>query len=1149
MKKYILGLDLGISSVGWAVTGYDDENAIEPWLDDFGVRLFEVPENPKDKTSLAAERRGFRSSRRLKRRKKARIKLLKKILIDSDIINESSYEKTFNFSISSLKPTNKIVYDEKKYFNPYVIRKKGLKEKLSSEELTIALVHIAKNRGFENLFDPEKGEDKSELKDDAKINEKEDYANSIIIARKLIGYDIATKTCKKTIAEAFIGEESSTRFDKNKNLLNVRNKDSQYRFLFPRAAYKYELELILNKQAEYYPQLNNEIIDKIMDTILRQRFFEDGFGPKNISRAENIELIKQKLSNIKDKNNHYIALRDSLRAYKLYKPFTELVGNCTFFPNEKRYIKSSIIFDLYQMAVEVSKFSSFLENKQTIKDFHNKLFNLALTDEKFILNNKKQIESVLKTDFGVKSEDLKNLKALDNAKKTDLFGFTKRFIKVFGMEKLKELNIDNLDSNIIDNLGDILNKNITPELRKSNIKKWASDNNVTINDENINQLLLTPSKVTTTSNLCKKAMLMVIKHFLEGEIAGVYQDELKAKANEYTDLNIKKFLQPIVDGDLVRNPVVFRAINEARKVLKALFRKYNDFEKINVETSRELGKSGEVRNELNKKNLDSRAKNEVIKSELEKIGIVVNTTSILKYKLWLAQDKKCLYSLRDIKIEQLNSHELEVDHILPISKFPDDSFDNKVLVYTTENQLKKNRTPLEYFNAENPEIINSYKKNCLDLYRKGNITWNKYENLLLKSVLDIDQNKFSSRNLVDNSYIARYFANWLKNNLIHKYKKENKEYKSNVLMIKGVVTSRFRRKWLRFSPWGLDIKVRDITPFHHAVDAIVLSQFKNQGSVDFASDLIAIENEFKSFKYKNISLEQYRNNVKEICSKWHDNSGYQWQFQISKPIERIDDFINSNCQAIKMFPLVKKLDKLIDLRMPIELSVKVDVDTVKLTEKELKRNFKNLNELSILNEKDFKKEIKVKRPVFVKVKYPQEYIETLKNANVAGDIHYPFVSYKVNHKVSGSVTSSQLMVSKKSLKDSNRDQFHTDKHGNLWETNVYYGVIIDKEGINKPRWIKKIDVFKNKNILKLRDNEMILRQNDTVFYKNKDDNYEYKVFKSKMGSQIYATRINTTYISSLEKNKEIFGTQNYYDSLSNIIKEVKIVVIDILGKA
>lgn len=130
MKKYILGLDLGISSVGWAVTGYDDENAIEPWLDDFGVRLFEVPENPKDKTSLAAERRGFRSSRRLKRRKKARIKLLKKILIDSDIINESLYEKTFNFSISSLKPTNKIVYDEKKYFNPYVIRKKRVKGKI-----------------------------------------------------------------------------------------------------------------------------------------------------------------------------------------------------------------------------------------------------------------------------------------------------------------------------------------------------------------------------------------------------------------------------------------------------------------------------------------------------------------------------------------------------------------------------------------------------------------------------------------------------------------------------------------------------------------------------------------------------------------------------------------------------------------------------------------------------------------------------------------------------------------------------------------------------------------------------------------------------------------------------------------------------------
>ncbi|WP_186788087.1 hypothetical protein [Spiroplasma clarkii] len=120
---------------------------------------------------------------------------------------------------------------------------------------------------------------------------------------------------------------------------------------------------------------------------------------------------------------------------------------------------------------------------------------------------------------------------------------------------------------------------------------------------------------------------------------------------------------------------------------------------------------------------------------------------------------------------------------------------------------------------------------------------------MVESVMKIETD-FAKRNLVDNSYIARYFANWLKQQLTFKYANEGKEYKSNVLMIKGIVTSRFRRKWLFNSPWGLDTKVRDITPYHHAVDAIVLAQFKNQGSIDFASDLLILGDEFRSWNKK-----------------------------------------------------------------------------------------------------------------------------------------------------------------------------------------------------------------------------------------------------------------------------------------------------------
>ena len=66
--NYILGLDIGISSVGWAMVEIDEEeNPIR--LIDLGVRVFERAEVPKTGDSLVAARRLARSVRRLTRRR------------------------------------------------------------------------------------------------------------------------------------------------------------------------------------------------------------------------------------------------------------------------------------------------------------------------------------------------------------------------------------------------------------------------------------------------------------------------------------------------------------------------------------------------------------------------------------------------------------------------------------------------------------------------------------------------------------------------------------------------------------------------------------------------------------------------------------------------------------------------------------------------------------------------------------------------------------------------------------------------------------------------------------------------------------------------------------------------------------------------
>ena len=69
--RYVLGLDIGIASVGWAVLALDDND--EPYkIEALNSRIFEKAENPKDGSSLAAPRREARSMRRRLRRRRHR---------------------------------------------------------------------------------------------------------------------------------------------------------------------------------------------------------------------------------------------------------------------------------------------------------------------------------------------------------------------------------------------------------------------------------------------------------------------------------------------------------------------------------------------------------------------------------------------------------------------------------------------------------------------------------------------------------------------------------------------------------------------------------------------------------------------------------------------------------------------------------------------------------------------------------------------------------------------------------------------------------------------------------------------------------------------------------------------------------------------
>ena len=183
-------------------------------------------------------------------------------------------------------------------------------------------------------------------------------------------------------------------------------------------------------------------------------------------------------------------------------------------------------------------------------------------------------------------------------------------------------------------------------------------------------------------------------------------------------------------------------------------------------------------------------------------------------KLWREQNGKCVYSQKTIPAERLfEDNFVQVDHIIPFSRSFNDSYNNKVLVLTDENQRKQERTPFEYMGADEDrwhrfeEFVNlTYKFNP-----------RKKENLLIKKFDENKSNEWIARNINDTKYIARFMYNYISNNLLF----AESEKKRKVYTINGQTTSILRHYW------GLK-KDREGSDKHHAQDAVIIACATNK---------------------------------------------------------------------------------------------------------------------------------------------------------------------------------------------------------------------------------------------------------------------------------------------------------------------------------
>ena len=170
-----------------------------------------------------------------------------------------------------------------------------------------------------------------------------------------------------------------------------------------------------------------------------------------------------------------------------------------------------------------------------------------------------------------------------------------------------------------------------------------------------------------------------------------------------------------------------------------------------------------------------------------------------KLFLYFTQLGKCMYTGKPINLDEINNtFEYDIDHIYPYSKSDDDSLDNRVLVYQTENRSKSADYPLK--DSIRAKMTPFWKK-LLDL---GLISEKKYARLIRNTPLDEEDEKgFINRQLVETSQTVKATINILK------------RYFGNetaVVFSKAGEVTKFRKE---YQFW----KSRSINSLHHAKDA------------------------------------------------------------------------------------------------------------------------------------------------------------------------------------------------------------------------------------------------------------------------------------------------------------------------------------------
>ena len=155
----------------------------------------------------------------------------------------------------------------------------------------------------------------------------------------------------------------------------------------------------------------------------------------------------------------------------------------------------------------------------------------------------------------------------------------------------------------------------------------------------------------------------------------------------------------------VANPSIHVGLNQLRRVVNALIKRYGRPDEIVLELARDLKQSQKQKQENAKRNNANRAANERRRKELLNEGLIAEGDRnigeyLQRMRLWeelaaTPTQRRCPYTGEQISLRRLISDEVEIEHILPRSRSLDDSIANKTVSIRSANRLKRNLSPAE----------------------------------------------------------------------------------------------------------------------------------------------------------------------------------------------------------------------------------------------------------------------------------------------------------------------------------------------------------------------------------------------------------------------------------------------------------------------